>query len=276
MATEISFVQQSVLKFDGHYNHWAMLMENFLRSKEYWGVVKNGLPAAAAEGVIVTEAQKKTYEEQNLKDLKAKNYLFQALDRSILETIINKDTSKNIWDSMKQKYQGTTWVKRAHLQALRKEYEILQMKDGESLNDYFARVLVITNKMKANGENLIDFNVVEKILRSMTPKFNYVVCSIKESKDTSNLLIDELQSSLLVHEQRMSNIVEEEHALKVTHRGNYTWQGRGRATYRGRGRGRSRQSFWTRLQYNAILATSLSIFNGNVQQKKQPILQKVK
>lgn len=115
MATESSFVQPSVPKFDGHYDHWAMLMENFLRSKKYWGVIENGLPAAATEGVSVSEAQKKIHEEQKLKDLKAKNYLFQALDRSILETIINKDTSKNIWDSMKQKYQGTTQVRRAQL-----------------------------------------------------------------------------------------------------------------------------------------------------------------
>ena len=83
-----------------------MLMENFLRSKEYWVVVENGV-SVAAKGVTLSEAQKKTYEEQKLKDLKAKNYLFQALDHSILETIINKDTSKSILDSMKQKYEGT-------------------------------------------------------------------------------------------------------------------------------------------------------------------------
>jgi len=40
---------------------------------------------AAAEGDEPTEAQKKLHEEQKLKDLKCKNYLFQALDRSILE-----------------------------------------------------------------------------------------------------------------------------------------------------------------------------------------------
>lgn len=186
MTTEGAFVQPAVPRFDGYYSHWAMLMENFLRSKEYWGVVENGV-SAAAEGA--TEVQKKNYEEQKLKDLKAKNYLFQALDRTILETIINKDTSKSIWDSMKQKYQGTTRVKRAHLQALRKEFEMAHMKDGESVDEYFARVLVITNKMKANGEDLKDVAVVEKILRSMTPKFNYVVCSIEESKDTSVLSI---------------------------------------------------------------------------------------
>ena len=45
--------------------------------------------------------------------------------------------------------------------------------------------------------------IIEKILRSMTLKFNYVVCSIEESNDLSTMTIDELQSSLLIHEQRM-------------------------------------------------------------------------
>jgi len=130
---ENSFVHPSIPKFDGHYDHWAMLMENFLRSKEYWGLVENGIPAAA-EGIVLTDAQKKHIEDQKLKNLKAKNYLFQALDRSILETIINKETSKHIWDSLKQKYQGSTRVKRAHLQALRREFETLHMKTGESVN----------------------------------------------------------------------------------------------------------------------------------------------
>lgn len=171
-----------------------------------------------------------------MKDLKAKNYLFQAIDRSILETILNKDSAKAIWDSMKQKYQGSTKVKRAQLQALRREFEILGMKDGESVDEYFTRTLTIANKMKTHGERMEQTVIVEKILRSMTAKFNYVVCSIEESNNVSTLSIDELQSSLLVHEQRMKGYKEEEQALKVTNAGKMEGRGRGR----GRGRGNNK------------------------------------
>ena len=54
-------------------------------------------------------------EEAKLKDLKVKNFMFQAIDREILETILDKGKSKAIWDSMKQKYQGSRKVKRAQL-----------------------------------------------------------------------------------------------------------------------------------------------------------------
>ena len=158
-------------------------MENFFRSKEYWSLVKTGIPAVA-EGTDPTYAQKKIVDDQRLKDLKAKNYLFQA-----------------IW-----------W------------------RLGS---------LTIANKMRIHGEQMGDIVVIEKILRSMTPKYDYVVCSIEESNDLDTLSIDELQSSLLVHEQRMGRHAVEEQELKVTH-DNHS-RGRGeRGGYRGRGRGRGR------------------------------------
>ena len=95
MAAENNFVQPTIPKFDGHYDHWSMLMENFLRSKEYWSLVETGIPAAA-EGVELTEAQQKSIANQKLKDLKVKNYLFQAIDRTIIEMNLNRDTAKHI------------------------------------------------------------------------------------------------------------------------------------------------------------------------------------
>ncbi|KAL0537453.1 hypothetical protein IC582_026431 [Cucumis melo] len=66
---------------------------------------------------------------------------------------------------MKKKYQGTTRVKRQQLQALRNEFEILQMKQGESVDEYFSRTLTIVNKMRVHREKIEDVAVVEKILR---------------------------------------------------------------------------------------------------------------
>ena len=80
------------------------------------------------------------------------------------------------------------------------------MKLGEAVADFFSRTMAIANKMRIHGEKMQDVTIVEKILRSMTPKFNFVVCSIEESNDIDELSIDELQSSLLVHEKKISRI----------------------------------------------------------------------
>ena len=74
MASE-TFVQPAIPRFDGHYDHWSMLMENFFRSKDYWTVVVSGV-AEPAGGSVLTDAHKVEFEGQQLKDLKAKNYHF--------------------------------------------------------------------------------------------------------------------------------------------------------------------------------------------------------
>ncbi len=111
------------------------------------------------------------------------------------------------------------------------------MKTGETVTTYFSRVMNVANKMRVYGEKMKDVTVVEKILRSLTDKFNYVVCSIEESKDIDELSIDELQSSLIVHEQKFWKQNNEDQALKVTSEERTGGRGRGRTSPRGRGRG---------------------------------------
>ncbi|KAL5836716.1 hypothetical protein ACOSQ3_013885 [Xanthoceras sorbifolium] len=232
MVTD-NFVQPAIPRFDGHYDHWSMLMENFLRSKEYWHVVSDGVVESAAS-TTMTNAQRTELEGQRLKDFKAKNYLFQAIDSSILETILCKDTSKHIWDSMKKKYQGSARTKRQQLQTLRSEFETLRMKSGELVTYYFSRTMAIVNKMRIHGDKSEDVTIVEKILRSVTPKFNFIVCSIEEANDIEELSIDELQSSLLVHEQKINQQEKEKQALKASTENQSALRGdRGRS--RGRG-----------------------------------------
>ncbi|KAF2319918.1 hypothetical protein GH714_020498 [Hevea brasiliensis] len=209
----LDYVQLAIPCFDGYYDHWSILMENFLRSKEYWHIVTVGVVESAA-GSILSEAQKPELESSKLKDLKVKNYLFHAIDHPILETILCKDTSKQIQDSIKRKYQGNARTKRAQLQILRGEFETLCMKSGETVLEYFSRMMAIVNKMRIHGERLKDVTIMEKILCSMIVKFN-VACSIKDSKDIDALLIDELQSSLLLHKQKINQQEKEEQALKV-------------------------------------------------------------
>lgn len=145
-----------------------------------------------------------------------KDYLFQAIDRTILDTILKKNMVQNIWVAMKKKYEGNAQVKRSHLQSLRREFETLEMRPGEGVIEYFSRVMTVTNKMRIYGEDMDDVKVVEKILCSLTEKFNYVAISIEESKDIDALTIDELQSSIIVHEQKFQRHNGEEQALKVT------------------------------------------------------------
>ena len=143
---------------------------------------------------------------------------------------MDRRSSKIIWDSMKSKFGGNARVKRSLLQKLRRDFDLVEMNETECVEEYFTRVLSVTNQMRSNGEVMMDSKVVDM----------YIVVSIEESKDTETMSLEELQSSLMVHEQKFKKLDKgDDHVLKVTHdRGMET---RGRGSYgRGRGRGRGR------------------------------------
>lgn len=82
-------MQESIPYFNGHYDHWCMLMEKILRSKEYFPIVDDGI-GVLVEGDFLTNAQKAEFEERKLKDLEEKNHRIQSTERPFLKRIICK------------------------------------------------------------------------------------------------------------------------------------------------------------------------------------------
>ena len=79
--------------FDGHYDHWSELMENLLIAKSLWSVMEIGF-SEPEEGTMLTEAQKGHLDDARLKDHQVKHYLFQAIDRTVFEQILDHRTAK--------------------------------------------------------------------------------------------------------------------------------------------------------------------------------------
>ena len=93
--------------------------------------------------------------------------------------------------------------KKVRLQTLKRQFELLQMEENEGIGYFFNRLQVLANSMKGYGEKFTDLMLIEKVLRSLNPKFDHIVVAIEESKDLESMSIDELQGSLEAHEQRL-------------------------------------------------------------------------
>lgn len=91
------------------------------------------------------------------------------------------------------------------------------MKDNEKVREYISRAIVVTKLMKACGETLSEQVIIEKVLTSLTPQFDYIVVAIEHSKDTSTMRIEKLHSSLEAQELQLTKRNSErepERALK--------------------------------------------------------------
>lgn len=99
-------------------------------------------------------------------------------------------------------------------QTLRQKYELMQMKEIETIQQYITRVLTIVNQLRGMGCELKDGEVVSKVMRSLSLRFVHVVTSIKEARDISKLSLDKLKGSLQAHEARFDQF-SEKHEVKV-------------------------------------------------------------
>jgi len=73
-------------------------------------------------------------------------------------------------------------------------------EEEESVSQYFDKVINLTNQMTRNGETVTDVMKVEKVLRTLTSRFDHIVVALEESKDLDSMKIEELQASLEAHE----------------------------------------------------------------------------
>ncbi|KAK2381673.1 hypothetical protein QL285_069264 [Trifolium repens] len=117
------------------------------------------------------------------------------------EKISNATLAKEAWEKLQSSCKGEDKVKKVRLQALRGEFESLHMKELESIFEYFSRVIVVSNQLKRNGEKLEDVRIMEKILRSLDPKFEQIVVTIEETNDLETMTIEQFQGSLQAYEE---------------------------------------------------------------------------
>ncbi|CAM8919962.1 unnamed protein product [Rhodiola kirilowii] len=74
------------------------------------------------------------------------------------------------------------------------------MKDSETIPEYTARVLDLSNEAAALGKPIDRERMTSKVLRSLPSRFAMKVTAIEEMHDISTLKLDELMGSLRTYE----------------------------------------------------------------------------
>ena len=118
---------------------------------------------------------------------RAVNTLLGSLSKLEFVKVMQLKSAKEIWDKIILSYEGDDQVKWAKLQTLRIRYETLKMHSNETIANYFLRIDEIVNYMRNLGEEIKEVVLVEKVLRSLSAKFEFKVSAIEEKEDLQKI-----------------------------------------------------------------------------------------
>ncbi|XP_050902024.1 uncharacterized protein LOC127109792 [Lathyrus oleraceus] len=177
-----------------NYENWSIKMKTLLGAQDVWNIIekcfKEQDEASLSQGV------KETLKESRKRDKKSLFLIYQSVDEDTFEIISNTTTAKEAWDKLQICNKGVEQVKNIRFHTLRGDFERLFMEESESISDYFSRVLAIVNQLKRNGEDVDDVKVMEKIIRTLNPSFDFIVTNIEENRDLKTMTIEQLMGSL--------------------------------------------------------------------------------
>lgn len=104
-----------------NYTAWALKMKVVMQPQGVWSAIEPSDP-------------KVTVEEKT--DKVALAMIYQGLTEDVLLSIANKKTAKESWDMIKMLCQWADKAKKARIQTLKSEFEMLSMNDNEQIEDF--------------------------------------------------------------------------------------------------------------------------------------------
>ncbi|GJR14949.1 zinc finger, CCHC-type containing protein [Tanacetum coccineum] len=115
---------QCLMLKPSNYLTWAIRMQVILEANGLWEMIEPNL----------------TTEVDTKKDKTAIAYIYQSLPEEQLLLISKYKTAKEVWDALKKRQVGKNRVQQAKQQTLKSEFEMLQMKENESVDSFTTKL----------------------------------------------------------------------------------------------------------------------------------------
>ena len=133
---------------------------------------------------------------------KAINALLNGLSDTVFTKVSHCKYTKEIWDKLRNIYEGDSKVKTTKLQTYRGQFEQLKMKEDEDIATYLLWVDETVNAIIGLGEEIEESIIVQKVLRSLPMRFNPKISTLEERSDLNSIRMEELHGIFTAYEIR--------------------------------------------------------------------------
>ncbi|CAN6305415.1 unnamed protein product [Urochloa humidicola] len=158
-----------------NYAEWSMIMKVMLRGRGLWAAVTTDT-VNEQEGLLAMET------------------ILKAVPSELVRPLGSAEDAmaKKVWEKLKTMWLGNERIREARAQQLRREYEAIAFRDGETVEDFGLWLQEMVSQLVVLGDTIEEKEVVTKYLCIIPKKYEQVVISIEILLDLKGLTIEEV------------------------------------------------------------------------------------
>ncbi|KAH9725713.1 hypothetical protein KPL70_007982 [Citrus sinensis] len=185
-----------------------------------------------------------TDDKWNEVDGNAISDLHLALADGVLSSMAEKNTAKEIWDTLTKLYEAKSLHNKIFLK--RKLYT-LRMAESTMVTDHINTLKTLFSQLTTLGHNIEENERAELLLQSLPDSYDQLIINLTNNNPVAGLVFDDVAASILNEESRRKNkenrqaSSQQAEALSVT-RGRSTKRGPSGSQNQGRSKSRSKKN----------------------------------
>ncbi|CAM8909475.1 unnamed protein product [Rhodiola kirilowii] len=188
----------------GEYDWWKDQFEAHVCSLEgkLWQVYEKGnFPILdVTDPTKPKEKEKDKYTDADYKLLqlnaRAKKVLYMALSTGDQVKMAVYKTPKEQWDGLARLYGGNQDIKRNRILAATKDYESVEQRKDESLDDFYTRFQIIVAQLNSLDEILPQWKVTHQFMQALNSRWDTVTAALQAQKGIKDITLEELVANL--------------------------------------------------------------------------------
>ncbi|GJT05300.1 ribonuclease H-like domain-containing protein [Tanacetum coccineum] len=196
----------------GEYEIWRMRIEQYIQMIDYalWEVIENGatLPkTTTVEGVVtvmpITTAKEKA---QRRLEVKARSTLMMGIPNEHQLKFNSIKDAKKLLEAVEKRFGGNAATRKTQRNLLKQQYENFTAPSSEMLDQTFDRLQKLVSQLELLDEKLSQEDVNQKLLRSLSPKWNTHAVVWRNKADLDTISMADLYNNLKVYEAEVKGM----------------------------------------------------------------------
>ena len=168
---------------DTNYSLWAIKMKVLMKALRVWSAIDGSgeYDQAADEGAFAE--------------------LSQSVPDHVMLQVADCDTAQEAWEMIRCARVGEDHVKKARGMQLKRQFERLDMADGEFIPKFARKLITLVSEIRSLGVSLADEAVVERLFRAVPDRFADIINTIEQWGDVLTMTVQEAIGHLTAFEE---------------------------------------------------------------------------